>query len=76
MVKWGKVSKADGYQVYRATSKNGKYKRIATTKSVSYTDKKLKGGKKYFYRIRAYRKVSGKNYFGDYSAVKSVTIKK
>lgn len=76
VIKWGKVSKATGYQVYRSTSKNGSYKKIATTKSASYTDKKLTGGKKYYYRIRVYRKVGSKNYFSDYSTVKSVKVKK
>lgn len=76
VIKWGKVSKATGYQVYRATSKNGTYKRIATTAKTSYTDKSAKGGRKYFYKIRTYRRVSSKNYFSGYSSVKSVTVKK
>ncbi len=76
VIKWGKVSKATGYQVYRATSKNGTYKRIATTTKTSYTDKSAKGGRKYFYKIRTYRKVSSKNYFSGYSSAKSVTTKK
>ena len=28
-VKWNKVKKADGYEVYRSTSKNGKYKKLS-----------------------------------------------
>ena len=31
-LKWNKVAGATGYQVYRATSKNGKYTRMWTTK--------------------------------------------
>ena len=76
MIKWGKVSKATGYQVYRATSKNGKYKRIATTTKTSYTDKSVKGGRKYYYKVRTYRKTGGKNYYSSQSSAKSVTVKR
>ena len=32
-ITWKKVNKATGYKIYRATSKNGKYKRIKTIKN-------------------------------------------
>lgn len=76
VVKWKKVSGATGYQVYRSTSKKGKYKRIATTKKLSYTDKKATKGKKYYYKVRAYKKVSGSNYYSSYSSPKSVKAMK
>ena len=76
VIKWGKVSKATGYQVYRATSKNGNYKRIATTTKTSYTDKSAKGGRKYYYKVRTYRKTGGKNYYSSQSSAKSVTVKR
>lgn len=76
VVKWKKVSGATQYEVYRSTSKKGKYKKIATTKKTSYTDKKATGGKKYFYKIRVCKKISKKNYYSSYSAVKSVKAKK
>ena len=50
---WKKVDGATKYTVYRATSKNGKYKQIGTTKGSSYTDKTVKKGKKYFYKVVA-----------------------
>jgi len=58
-LKWGKVNGASGYKIYRATSKNGKYKCIKTVSgtSVKITAKK---GSKYYYKVRAYKK-SGKN---------------
>lgn len=40
LTKWGKVSGADSYAVYRKT-KGGKYKKIGTTTKTYYTDKKL-----------------------------------
>ncbi|MDD6300071.1 PQQ-binding-like beta-propeller repeat protein [Hornefia butyriciproducens] len=71
-VSWKKVSKASGYQVVRATSKSGKYKTAATLKkgsSVKYTNQKLKKGKTYYYKVRAYRTVSGKKIYGAYSGI-------
>lgn len=55
-ISWSKVVPAKGYEIYRATSKNGKYKKIATITSAStitYTDSKLTTGKTYYYKIRA-----------------------
>ncbi len=60
-VKWKKVSGAKGYYVYRATSKSGKYKKIATTSKTSYTNKKLKSKKKYYYKVVAYSSTKGCN---------------
>ena len=77
-VKWYKVSGASGYAVYRATSQNGNYTRVGTIKkgrTVSYTDSRLKSKKNYYYKVRAYRTVNGKNVYGSYSAVKKVKTK-
>lgn len=55
-ITWGKVSGADKYYVYRKTGSNGKYSKIATVKGnskVTYTDKKAKSGKKYYYYVKA-----------------------
>ena len=57
---WTKVSGAKGYELYRATSKNGTYKKVATTSKTSYQDKKLSSKKTYYYKVRAY-KTSGGN---------------
>lgn len=77
-VKWKKINGASGYIVYRATSKSGTYKAVATIKkgsTISYTDKKLTTGKKYYYKVCAYRTVSGKKVTGSASSVKSVKVK-
>lgn len=74
---WNKQS-ASGYVIYRATSKNGKYKKIATVKSgktTSYKNGKLKSGKTYYYKIRAYKTVNGEKVYGAYSNIKKVKIK-
>ena len=66
-IKWSGVSDAKYYQVYRATSKSGKYKRIKTTKSKSYTDKAVSAGTRYYYKVRAYRTVKKKKRYGAFS---------
>lgn len=64
-----------GYVIYRATSKNGTYSKVSTVKklaTVTYSDKSLEAGKTYYYKVRAYTTIDGKNVYGDYSAIKSV----
>ena len=71
-VSWKKVPNASGYVVYRSTSETGTYKAVKTiTKgsTVSYTNKKLKNGVIYYYKIRAYKTVSKKKVYGDYTDV-------
>jgi GH25 family lysozyme M1 (1,4-beta-N-acetylmuramidase) len=71
-LKWKKVSKASGYEIYRATKKNGEYelkKKVQKNSKVSYQDKKLTKGKKYYYKIRAYRIVNGKKQYSSYTKV-------
>ena len=71
---WKKSSKADGYIIYRATKKNGKYKQIKMIKSWkknSFTDKKVKSKKTYYYKIRAYKGTVN----GPVSAAKKAKVK-
>lgn len=76
-ISWTKVSGASGYKVYRATSKSGKYKLIKTTKSRSYTNKKLSNNKTYYYKVKAYRKIGSKKvYSGNSKEFKTVTPRK
>lgn len=74
VIKWKKLSSVTGYKVYRSTKKSSGFKKIATVKKgkTSYTDKKAKANKKYYYRVRAYKSTGGTNAYGSYSAVKSV----
>ncbi|WP_288885400.1 Ig-like domain-containing protein [uncultured Eubacterium sp.] len=50
---WNSVAKAEKYIVYRSTSSNGKYKKVATVSNTTYTDSNLKRGSKYFYKVYA-----------------------
>ena len=75
---WTKASGIAGYQIQYSTSKsfsNKKSKTLSSSKT-SFTAKSLKGGKKYYVRIRTYKKVSGKKYYSAWSASKTITPKK
>jgi len=74
-IKWKKSSYATGYYVYRATSKKGTYKYIGKTTRLSYTQKKLTKGKKYYYKVKAYRTYKGVTATSSASAYKSIRIK-
>ncbi len=76
-VSWKKDSKADGYQIqYSTSSKFKKAKTVSCSKkTVKTTLKKLKSGKKYYVRIRAYKKIGSKKYYGSYSKVKNILTK-
>lgn len=78
--KWNKCStSATGYQIYWAKDK--KFKKIVaktTTKGrskVTYTGKNFTKGRKYYVRIRAYKKAGGKTYYGPWSNIKAKTAK-
>lgn len=68
---------ATGFVIYRADSKNGTFKKIATVKgsSLSFKNKGLTSKKTYYYKVRAYVSAGGTNYYGAYSSVKSVKVK-
>lgn len=73
-VTWKKVTGANGYTVYRSLKKNKSYKAVKTlkgVKSVSYTTGKLKKGKTYYFKVRAYRTIKGKKIYGAWSSVAS-----
>jgi len=76
-VKWKKIAGAEGYQVQYALNKKFSKAGVKNVKSVSKAViTKLTSGKKYYVRVRAYKKESGKKVYSNYSTVKSVTLKK
>ena len=68
--------KINGYEVILSTKKNFKKAKKVTTKENAVTVKKLKAGKKYFVKVRAFKKVGNKKIYGKYSTVKKVIVKK
>lgn len=71
-ITWSEVNKAYKYEIYRATSKSGKYTKLHTTKNKSYTDTKAKKGKTYYYKVRAVAKKGYKSYFSKAVKIKCV----
>lgn len=72
-ISWSKISGAGGYEVFRATSRNGNYVKMTTyaPSTSSYINTGLSTGKTYYYKVRIYKTVSGVRYAGDYSSVVS-----
>lgn len=70
-VSWSKDAKADGYTVYRYNKTAGTFKAIKNTGKRSFINKGLTSGKRYTYKVRAYRVLNGKKVYGAYSAKKS-----
>ena len=67
--KWNKCStSATGYQIYWAKDK--KFKKVVAKTTIrgrrykTYTGKNFTKGRKYYVRIRAYKKAGGKTYYG------------
>jgi hypothetical protein len=50
---WKKINGAKRYHIFRSTKKDGKYKEIASTTKQKYTDKTVKSGHTYYYKIYA-----------------------
>ena len=74
-VSWTQSPGANGYKVYRATSKNGTYKLVTTVgKTLKYTNKKLTMGKTYYYKVKAIYKSGKKSYSSSYSAIMSIKV--
>lgn len=69
---WKRVSGIKGikYTVYRASRKKGKYKRIRSTSRNQITDRTVKRGHCYYYKIKAYKTIQGKKYFSQTSVIK------
>jgi len=76
LVKWKKVSGANGYQVQYSLKKNFSKKKTKTVKKLKLKIKKLKKKKTYFVRVRAYKIVNGTKKFGKWSGKKRVKIRK
>ena len=77
---WKAVKNIDGYQIQYSTDKSFKKGNKTVTvkgyKSTSKTVKSLKAKKKYYVRIRGYKKINGKKQYSSWSSKKSVTTKK
>ncbi len=74
-IKWSSVSKATGYKVYRRLAGSSKWTLVKTTGNRYYKNTTAVSGKKYEYRVRAYRIFNGYTVYSSYTAKKSVKTK-
>lgn len=71
---WSKASEdVAGYRIYRYDEEQDKYVYLKATRNLSYEDENVTSGTTYQYKVRCYWKIGGKNYYGTYSPVVSVT---
>ena len=74
-VTYKKASGGVSYQIwYRVKGTTTWTKKTATVTSKTFTS--LKGGKTYQVKVRAYKKVDGTTYYGAWTAIKSLKVKK
>lgn len=69
-IKWKKVNGINGYQIQYSTNKEFKKAKNITIKSKTTTSKTIKNigiSKKYYIRIRSYKKNKGKNIYSNWS---------
>ena len=74
-INWNKVSNATGYRIYRFNGKN--WRSVATVRGADTTTYKDHNysGTLYQYKVKAYTKVDGTNYWGNASAEKYASTK-
>ena len=75
-VTWKKATGVKGYQICYSTSKKFKKKKQKFVKKNKVSLKKLKSGKTYFIRVRAYAIEGNRKVYGKWSKVKKIKIKK
>lgn len=74
VLKWKKSVGADGYEIQMSTSKNKGFKKIkkGLAGKKTYTKTGVSKKKKYYFRIRSYKKVGKKTLYSAWSKVKAV----
>lgn len=74
-ISYATVAGATGYEIFRSNSKNGGYKKAGTSGKTSYSSNKLKSGKTYYFKVRAYKYSSGERIYGSFSKAHKVKVK-
>lgn len=69
-IQWKKIYGATGYILYRSTEEDGIYTKIQAIKGgsvLSYIDRDCVCGERYYYKVKAYRRVNGVSHYGNQS---------
>lgn len=77
-IRWQQVQGASGYQVYRASARNGDYvklKEVGPGGWAFLNNRNVAAGTEYFYKVRAFQKTSKGRVYGKYSKVLRVNSK-
>ncbi len=62
------TTEPSGYQIWKSTSQTDGFKKIGSTKNLKFTNKSnLKKGTKYYYKLRPYKTISGRTYYGQWT---------
>ena len=74
---WDRSNTVGGYEIYRSTTENGTYKKIAVVPNGkgAYTDNTVGSNRTYYYKVRAYKPINGSYVYGDYSKTIAITVK-
>ena len=74
-ITWNKVKTAKGYQIKYSAKKNMTDAKTVTSGALSKKITKLKSGKRYYFKVRAYKTADGSRIYGGWSSTKSVKVK-
>ncbi len=66
-VTWGGVTGASGYELWRSTSSTGTYVLVKATTDTYFTNTGLATGQWYYYKVRAYRTITGRKVYSAFS---------
>lgn len=72
---WSKQTGVTGYEVYTYNSSKKEWKYVGKTSNNSYKIKKLKAGTEYKYKVKAYKTIDNKKYYGSYSSTLKTATK-
>lgn len=70
------LKSAEGYEIFRADSKDQNYTKVMKTDKTKVYDKvsNLQKGHTYLYKVRGYKNIDGTKVYGDFSSVRSIKI--
>lgn len=73
-IKWSKVSGAEGYALYRSTTKNGVYELVKTVSDTNTVNYSLTAECKYYYKVAAYSTISSVKGYSKESDARFITL--